>query len=160
MCINDHRHAVYNAPPELTGNTLRCLLFRNNQRRPPRARAALIFDEAQEMLPAVLAELRLLSSDRLDSQPGVSRASNAQYARRNEPRDESGGDCRSHDRGSFVQRRIIICEYFHDCEIDRSAQTSDGDSIAPHFAKHRFATHSAERAIFLKRIDDAVRKYP
>ena len=76
------------------------------------------------------------------------------------PRDESGGDCRSHDRGSFVQRRIIICEYFHDCEIDRSAQTSDGDSIAPHFAKHRFATYSAERAIFLKRIDDAVRKYP
>ena len=28
--------------------------------------------------------------------------SNAQYARRNEPRDESRGDCRSRDRGNFV----------------------------------------------------------
>jgi hypothetical protein len=94
--------------------------------------------------------------------PGVSGASNAQYARRNEPPDESGGDCRSHDRDSFVQRGIIICEYFHECKIDRSAQTGDGDSdsIVPYFAKHRFATHSAERAIFLNRIDDAVRKYP
>src|SRR6478736_3868031 len=35
--------------------------------------------------------------------------SNAQYARRNEPRDESCGDCRSRDRGNFVQCRIIIC---------------------------------------------------
>ena len=79
-------------------------------------------------------------------------ASNAQYARRNEPRDESSGDRRSRDGGGFVQCRVIICERPYESEIDCSAQTDDGDSIMPDFAKHRFATHSAERAIFLEGI--------
>jgi hypothetical protein len=141
MCINDYRHAVYVTPPELARNALRCLLFRNNQRRSSHARAVLIFDEAQEMLPAVLAEMRLLSSARLDSQtrsqPGLQCAI-----------------CASKQTTRRERRRLPQPRPRQSCE------TGDGDSIVPHFAKHRFATHSAERAIFLKRIDDAVRKYP
>jgi hypothetical protein len=47
--------------------------------------------------------------------------SNAQYARRNKPRHENCGDCRSRDRASFVQRRIVICEHCYEAEIHRSA---------------------------------------
>jgi hypothetical protein len=90
----------------------------------------------------------------------LTKGSDVQYARRNEPRDECCGGCCSRDRDNFEQCRIIICEHCHESEIDRSAQTDDSDSILPDFAKHRFATHSAKRAIFLERIDDAVRKYP
>ena len=93
-------------------------------------------------------------------QPDSAGGSDVQYARRNEPRDERCGDCCSRDRDNFDQCRIISREHRHESEIDRSAQTDDSDSILPDFAKHRFATHSAERAIFLERIDDAVRKYP
>src|SRR5215831_19163416 len=85
---------------------------------------------------------------------------NTQYTRRNEPRDESCCNCRSRDRGTFVQCRIIILEHCHKSEIDRGTQTDDGDNIAAHFAKDRFAAHSAERAVFLKGIDNPIREYP
>jgi hypothetical protein len=50
--------------------------------------------------------------------PKSARVSNAQYARRNKPCDESSGDCRSRDRGRFVECRIIIREHCHESEID------------------------------------------
>jgi hypothetical protein len=90
--------------------------------------------------------------------PRSAGASNTQYARRNEPRDESSDDCRSCNRGGFVECRIITCEHRHESKVDCSAQTDDGHSILPDFAKHRFAIHSTERAISLERIDDTVRK--
>ena len=90
----------------------------------------------------------------------MSVATNAQNTRRDEPSDETGGDCRNRDRSIFVQCRVIVLEHCHKAEIDCSAQTNDGDSLVCNFAKHRFATHSAETAVFLERIDDAIRKHP
>jgi hypothetical protein len=67
----------------------------------------------ERTLGALIAQVEGLAA----RQPGPkSAATNAQYARRSEPCDESCGDCRNGDRSSFGQCRVKILEHCHDAE--------------------------------------------